>query len=167
MSYVYFMRERGGGPVKIGKANNPGARLAQFQCGNPRPLEIVGVCKAGHLAEKLFHGLFADLSLGKEWFAQHDRLDAFIAKLPTWSQVLDGIEPPELQDDTACLSALYAEGYSLREIGHLFGYTGEYIRQKLWLANNNIEKPDARPELPIAEAYRRISTNADFLALRA
>lgn len=42
MSYVYLIAESDNGPVKIGVAKNPGARIVELQVGNPKRLRLAG-----------------------------------------------------------------------------------------------------------------------------
>jgi len=166
--HVYFIQQINGGPIKIGKANDPLARLKILQAGNPNQLVLIGVCKASHMGEKLFHKLFDKYSLGREWFEPCEELLIFLDNLPTGAEVAAGSEIPSLANDADCLEQLYEQGFSLREIGNLFGYAGEYIRQKLWQADiDTSNKNRIKPETTIEEAYEKISSNFKLLTFKA
>lgn len=79
-TWIYFIREADG-PVKIGVAKNPRERIATLQCGNPRPLEIVGVWRGYHFEERQLHERFEHLRLAGEWFEPTDELLAYIAAI--------------------------------------------------------------------------------------
>ena len=70
---VYMIQQGKNGPIKVGKAGNVDARLAQLQTGNPTKLYIVAVlpCNSHKHAlqiEKMFHIRFSRLRLHGEWF---------------------------------------------------------------------------------------------------
>lgn len=77
--YVYFLQALIGGPVKIGKAADPTARLEYFQRAYPYHLQILGVIAGGadHLEREL-HRRFAASRLLGEWFEPTDELINFI-----------------------------------------------------------------------------------------
>lgn len=68
--YVYFIQAADGGPVKIGWAKDPAARLLTLQCGNPQELVIRSTrfFDDAIMAEQNFHKLFWQLRVRGEWF---------------------------------------------------------------------------------------------------
>jgi hypothetical protein len=77
---VYFV-SAGDGPIKIGVAANPEARLKELQTGHPYRLEILALVEGGTPLEREYHVRFAAHRLHGEWFARHDDILAEIAYL--------------------------------------------------------------------------------------
>jgi hypothetical protein len=67
--FVYFVQSGEGGPVKIGKANNPLKRIMELQCGNPVPLLLQAVVLASIDLEESLHLRWSAANIGGEWFA--------------------------------------------------------------------------------------------------
>jgi len=69
-SYVYFIQELEGQPVKIGVAADPLRRLASLQTGNPRTLTIDQLIVGGVSVEKRLHRLWGrkGACIRDEWF---------------------------------------------------------------------------------------------------
>lgn len=67
---VYFIQAQHGGPIKIGIATDPPARLEQLQCGNPHRLVLrhVQPTHDARTAERTLHQLFAPYRMVGEWF---------------------------------------------------------------------------------------------------
>lgn len=66
--FVYFIQDANG-PVKIGKAHDPRARLADLQCGNPQPLQLRAVVLAAVDTEDRLHRSWNHCRISGEWFA--------------------------------------------------------------------------------------------------
>jgi hypothetical protein len=66
--FVYFIQDANG-PIKIGKAYDPRARLTELQCGNPNPLKLVAVVLAAPNTERRLHAGWDAYHLQGEWFA--------------------------------------------------------------------------------------------------
>ena|SRR5690554_3207031 len=67
---VYVIQSVIGGPVKIGRANDVGQRLAQHQCGSPFELRVLKVFRGVHLSmERDLHEQYRDFRLHGEWFS--------------------------------------------------------------------------------------------------
>jgi len=65
---VYCIGEKAGGPVKIGHAVDPQARLVQLQTGNHAELQILGLVPGGRAVEGSMHSKFSALRIREEWF---------------------------------------------------------------------------------------------------
>jgi hypothetical protein len=78
---VYFIQAGAGGPIKIGVAVDPAARLEMLQCGNHLRLRIVGECDGGLAQERSLHKRFASFRIWGEWFFPADELLLGISKL--------------------------------------------------------------------------------------
>lgn len=76
--YVYFMQATHGGPVKIGWAVDPAARLAELQTGHPDTLVIRRLVKGDRKLEAQLHRHYASARLRGEWFA----LDGYEHRTP-------------------------------------------------------------------------------------
>lgn len=81
--FVYFIQD-GGGSVKIGKAHHPISRLAELQCGNPRPLTLRHVVLANQTTEQELHHAWWFARVSGEWFG--DGAQATILKLAQEAQ---------------------------------------------------------------------------------
>jgi hypothetical protein len=78
-SWVYFIRA-GDGPVKIGKANDPWARMSSLQVGVcDAQLHLIALVPGDVRHEEGFHLRFHKLSIRGEWFEASDDLLAFCA----------------------------------------------------------------------------------------
>jgi hypothetical protein len=71
--FVYFIQDVNG-PVKIGKAYDPNARLAELQCGNPQPLTLRSVVLAASDTEYRLHVAWVGYRIHGEWFRDETRL---------------------------------------------------------------------------------------------
>jgi hypothetical protein len=71
---VYFMRCGSDGPVKIGFAANPVARMAECQTGNPAQLHLIRTIEGGRDEEAWFHREFKNHHMRGEWFTFSERM---------------------------------------------------------------------------------------------
>ena len=79
---VYFIRSEAG-PIKIGKARDPQARLKTLQTSHFAKLEIAATCEGGLPKEAEYHRRFAKHRLEGEWFDPHPDILAEIDRLAT------------------------------------------------------------------------------------
>ena len=84
--FVYFIQAGDDGPIKIGSAVDPIARLKELQVGNPQPLHILMTLADDEGLERQLHQRFAPLRLHGEWFRPEQELAA-LAWMP-------GLLPP-------------------------------------------------------------------------
>src|SRR5688572_7253664 len=77
-SWVYFIRQVGGGPVKIGFTGDPEIRLEALQTASPHRLEIIGVIRGGAALEEALHLGFAACRMAGEWFQEAAELLDYI-----------------------------------------------------------------------------------------
>ncbi len=82
---VYFIGAESG-PIKIGVAANPTARLASLQTGHHEKLEILATCPGGQTQEYRYHDEFAAYRLHGEWFVRVSEIEAEIARLKMESE---------------------------------------------------------------------------------
>lgn len=79
--FVYFVREVGErGPIKIGTAVNPLARLKGLQVAHHRKLVLLATLPGNARSEAEIHRAFRSQRIGGEWFKASRRLLAFIAE---------------------------------------------------------------------------------------
>ncbi len=80
--WVYFVRAKTVGLIKIGIATLPNRRLNALQVGSPDRLEIVGLIRAKNHAdlERELHSRFSRLRVHGEWFSPGPALLKFIDK---------------------------------------------------------------------------------------
>ena len=90
--FVYFIRA-GDGPIKIGWALDPIARLKELQVGNPEPLQLLMTLADDGKLESELHRRFAHLRLCGEWFCAEEELAGLL-----W---LPGRLPPPRKPETA------------------------------------------------------------------
>jgi excisionase family DNA binding protein len=67
--WVYFIQAEGGGPVKIGKADDVDERLRALQFSCPYRLVVLGKLPGGRRLEARLHKQFSACRLHGEWFA--------------------------------------------------------------------------------------------------
>lgn len=77
---VYFIQEGEDGLIKIGESNDPGRRLVDHQCGNPRRLRLLGSFAARSYIEREVQKQFVDDRVSGEWFRPTPELLAYIAE---------------------------------------------------------------------------------------
>lgn len=77
---VYFIAAEDG-PIKIGKALDPVARLRTLQTSHPVPLSILAICGGGDDREREYHMRFEAHRLQGEWFARHPDILAEIERI--------------------------------------------------------------------------------------
>lgn len=159
--FVYFIQQANGGPIKIGCAADPGARLAQIQTANPNDVVILAVCRGSRAAERAVQEHFADARIirnrSSEWFEATPDLLTMIAKLPSWESVRDGGDCPSIVPRKDAVQRLRRVGYSLQEIGDHYGFTRQRAHQLASGPEFDFRKPpyreliDAPDRPPIAE----------------
>ncbi len=78
LTYIYFIEAVGQDRIKIGKADDPEARLKQLQTGCPVPLRLLGIinCQAG--IERTLHAKFAEDNIQGEWFQATEAIRKYI-----------------------------------------------------------------------------------------
>jgi len=80
--YVYFIRQRGTNFVKIGKSQNPIARLSNLQTSTPTVLEMMGyVPQNKRFNEETLHKRFAAHRVQGEWFSLVPEIEEVIQEL--------------------------------------------------------------------------------------
>lgn len=109
--HVYFIQAEHGGPVKIGKALDPVARLAQIQSGNPYRLVVrhAEPVVSGYSAERALHQIFRDYRMCGEWFRAHPALAAIGRCIPD----------EDLADEPLDYTAFASEPTYVSAISHL------------------------------------------------
>ncbi len=76
---IYFARRADTGAVKIGwTTRDPKARIIELGWYGGRPLSLAAVFPGDRQIERGFHGMFAHLSLGFEWFSASKLLNDLI-----------------------------------------------------------------------------------------
>lgn len=78
-SRVYFIQSGTDGPIKIGKANDPEARLAELQVGSPSALRLIGSIPGGIAEERALHARFSADRVRGEWFSPSAPLLDYLA----------------------------------------------------------------------------------------
>jgi hypothetical protein len=84
--FVYFLQAGEAGPIKIGWALDPLARLNELQVGCPEPLRLLMTLTDEGGLEAQLHRRFARLRLRGEWFRAEQELACLL-----W---LPGLMPP-------------------------------------------------------------------------
>lgn len=106
---VYFIRAESG-PIKIGIAIDPMARLAQIQQHNHEELELLAVEPGDRDRERYLHDRFAKIKIRGEWFYPEKPLWDHIYSLPP-------LPEPEVEDewtDEDCMPARFTPPASRR-----------------------------------------------------
>lgn len=78
--HLYFIQQGERGPIKIGKARDPRARLANMQVGNAQRLYLLGIIPNGSTFEPVLHRAFWRNRIRGEWFSPTPALLAYIAE---------------------------------------------------------------------------------------
>lgn len=90
---LYFI-QADSGPVKIGRAKNPGPRLRELQVGCFEQLNLVHVAEGRGYEEKVWHWAFCEARMKGEWFRFTDDLDEAIACMMRNERWWDHLTPP-------------------------------------------------------------------------
>jgi len=69
--FVYVIQVGNDGPVKVGIATDPQARLEQLQTANPFPLRLLATFSGGASLEREIHKRLAIHRMNGEWFHPH------------------------------------------------------------------------------------------------
>jgi hypothetical protein len=77
---VYFFNCQGANAIKIGRSDDPTARLAACQTGCPLPLTLLGSIPGRLSTERELHARFASLRIHGEWFRAETELVEFIGE---------------------------------------------------------------------------------------
>lgn len=81
-TFIYFLQGVNGGPIKIGRADNPIQRRTEMQVGSPVIL-VLRRAVVGHPDdEKRIHEIFAKYRMHGEWFRPHPDVAAFADAIP-------------------------------------------------------------------------------------
>lgn len=75
-SHVYFITD--GEAIKIGKANNPRARLSSLQTSHHKPLYIIAAIPGDEMLERQLHRTFGEFRIRGEWFKDCAEIRAFV-----------------------------------------------------------------------------------------
>lgn len=127
--FVYVIQQGLNGPVKIGCAVDPGARLASMQSGNPDQLRIVGVCRGSRGVERMLLAAFSPHSIRGEWFSPVPEIMEFANSLPTWEAVSAGADCPAVRTPAERAQRLREAGYTHQEIGDWMGVSRQRAQQ--------------------------------------
>jgi len=112
---VYLIRAGALPIVKVGKANDPGQRLADLQTGHWETLKLLRVWQGGLAEEASLHARFADLRIKGDWFALSRLMlgDVGLVEMdlgPFTASALGSIRKPEKYDSGLTLAIQTAGG---------------------------------------------------------
>lgn len=97
-TFIYFIQAVDGGLIKIGRADDPRARLRELQIGSPLILRLCRSERAPQTWETRLHQAFAAYRMHGEWFRPH----------PLLAHVADAIPDPALEGDALPLANITA-----------------------------------------------------------
>lgn len=86
IEHVYFIQGVDGGPIKIGRSQDPKRRLRALQPGSPAELRLLCTIPGTAGVESALHCELADWRLHGEWFAE----DA-----PGLAQIIEAFSAPD------------------------------------------------------------------------
>ena len=78
---VYFIQAGDDGPIKIGHAMSPHARIWDLQAGNHVRLRLLAEIPGTEAAERAAHEAFSGQRIRGEWFRNEPPLSTFVALL--------------------------------------------------------------------------------------
>lgn len=87
-TFIYFVQPEGGGLIKIGRADDPEARLRGLQVGSPVKLKLCSFHEADTEMEMRLHFLFAAYREHGEWFRA----------CPALAEIANAIPDPSIED---------------------------------------------------------------------
>lgn len=130
-NFIYFIKAKATGLVKIGRTRNPAKRLKALQTASPDELEILHVIKEGEsgYTEGMLHKRFDTSWVRGEWFQPSKELAAFID-----SHEQNDVPKPILGyirtvEDIAALIRSYrqSEGINQKELADRIGVSRKWI----------------------------------------
>jgi len=133
---IYFIQSDVGGPIKIGHAKNPQARLSDLQIGSPVRLRIIGTISGDEKKEKELHSNFSDEHLYGEWFYPSDALISFLEINGHISAIKQNINPASLyinEKDVAGMTGLALQtlrNYRQLQKGPAYYKVGRSVKYK-------------------------------------
>lgn len=83
---VYFIQSENEGPIKIGCAIDPIARMLSLQTSHPNQLRLLAVVDGSYKEEAKLHRLFANYRIKGEWFHPSTQLTEYIALISEQEQ---------------------------------------------------------------------------------
>jgi hypothetical protein len=101
--HLYFIEMVGCSRVKIGRGNNPQARLKTLQVGSPYKLKLLGVVENCGADEAEFHRLLRGCWIRGEWFHWSDLVEETIELALAggdWREPSARLEPQVADDDS-------------------------------------------------------------------
>lgn len=114
---IYFIREAGGGNIKIGHAKDPWRRRAFLQTAHVSELTLEALEEGGVEREAALHAMFAAYHVRGEWFAPAAGLLAYIDRLGKAQR------PPSKKTD----SRVFWGGKTDAEVARLVGVPDAYL----------------------------------------
>lgn len=159
---IYFIQAGEDGPVKIGVAEDPAARLGDLQTAHYELLTIIRLVEGGRAMECAFHAAFSSRRIRREWFHFHPRmLSLTVAPI---------VEKPITPVDLVALSAsfktalrLAGSGQALAEYCHVTRQTihnwkhGQFSRLTPLVLAKFLRNPPPSPPWVAQPAGRAVS----------
>jgi len=87
--HVYFIAAASG-PIKIGVAIHPHARLFELQVAHFEEITLLGFAEGGPVLERDLHRKFKHLRIRGEWFERHPDILAEISRLTDFVEPIQG-----------------------------------------------------------------------------
>lgn len=78
---IYFIQNKITRNIKIGRSNNPWARLCEMQTGNDCELVLLATAGEDEWEERDLHSKFSEYHLRGEWYRQSAKLDGIIESI--------------------------------------------------------------------------------------
>lgn len=120
---VYFIRAGKDGPIKIGVATDPAARLRDLQTAHHETLHLERVVDGERCAELWLHEHFSEYRLRGEWFRFHPSMLTILP--PPMVPVI--CAPDSEMTGTDLLLAIRALGLSQRDFAKSINYREETV----------------------------------------
>ncbi len=79
-TWIYFIEDTASGRVKIGRSNNPNARLQQLQTGSSGRLQLILTIRGSASRERELHQQFGQDRIQGEWFHHSEKIQEFISQ---------------------------------------------------------------------------------------
>lgn len=127
--FVYVIQQGPDGPIKLGCAVDPGARLASMQSGNPDKLALLGVCRGNRGVERMLLTTFIRHRIRGEWFSPAREILDFAETLPSWESVKSGGDCPAIRTPAEKAQYLREAGYTHQEIGDWMNVSRQRAQQ--------------------------------------
>lgn len=166
-TFIYFVEDNRWDYIKIGNTETPIQRFSTLSVSAPDCLRMIGLARATPRHEKDMRLYLREHRHKGEWFARTPELIAFVNRLPSLPEFMEGADVPQMTECPDFMFRLYQLGYSFEQIGDFFGQTKQNASDQINIRTKD-RWPKGRAPLTdpsIEESYREILNQFPIFSL--